>query len=50
MTPIREALLLPLMLLSVALLGGLRIATTVRLVPPPLGLPLAGFSGRRLAT
>jgi hypothetical protein len=36
MTPIREALLLPLMLLTVALIGGLRIAAGVELVAPPL--------------
>ncbi len=34
MTPTREALVLPLLLLTVTLLGGLRVAETVRLVPP----------------
>ena len=36
MTPIREAIVLPLMLLTVALVGGFRVATTVKLVPPSL--------------
>jgi hypothetical protein len=36
MTAVREAIVLPAMFLTVALLGGLRIADTVRLVPPPL--------------
>ncbi len=36
MTPVREAVVLPAMFLTVALFGGLRIADTVRLVPPPL--------------
>ena len=36
MTPVREAIVLPAMFLTVALFGGLRIADTVRLVPPPL--------------
>ncbi len=36
MTAVREAILLPAMFLTVALLGGLRISDTVRLVPPPL--------------
>ncbi|MEO8522397.1 MAG: hypothetical protein ABI603_13605 [Acidobacteriota bacterium] len=34
MTTTREALVLPLLLLTVTLLGGLRVAETVRLVPP----------------
>ncbi|MEP6593444.1 MAG: hypothetical protein ABJC51_07120 [Acidobacteriota bacterium] len=34
MTTSREALVLPLLLLTVTLLGGLRVAETVRLVPP----------------
>lgn len=34
--PVREAFTLPLMFLTVALLGGLRIGTDVRLVAPPL--------------
>jgi len=36
MTAVREAIVLPAMFLTVALLGGLRIADNVRLVPPPL--------------
>jgi hypothetical protein len=36
MTAMREAIVLPAMFLTVALLGGLRVADTVRLVPPPL--------------
>lgn len=36
MSPVREALILPVMLLSVALIGGLRIASDVRFMPPPL--------------
>jgi hypothetical protein len=36
MTAIREALLLPGLLLTVALLGGLRVGGAVQLVPPPL--------------
>jgi hypothetical protein len=36
MTAVREAIVLPAMFLTVALLGGLRIGDTVRLVPPPL--------------
>ena len=36
MTPVREALVLPALFLSVALLGGFRAADTVRLVPPSL--------------
>jgi hypothetical protein len=36
MTPIREAIVLPAIFLTVALLGGLRIATTVILLPPSL--------------
>jgi hypothetical protein len=36
MTALREAIVLPAIFLIVALLGGLRIAETVRLVPPPL--------------
>ena len=35
MTVIREALVLPGLFLTVALLGGLRSASAVRLVPPP---------------
>jgi hypothetical protein len=37
MTPLREALVLPLLFLSVALLGGLRLNADVRLLPPPAG-------------
>ena len=36
MTAAREALVLPLLFLTVALLGGLRTAAQVRLVPPPV--------------
>ena len=36
MTATREALVLPLLFLTVALLGGLRIANRVALLPPPL--------------
>ena len=36
MSVIREALVLPGVFLTVVLLGGLRIGSTVRLVPPPL--------------
>jgi hypothetical protein len=36
MTPLREALVLPCLFLTVALLGGLRLGADVRLVPPPL--------------
>jgi len=36
MTPAREAVFLPLMALTVALLGGLRIGAPVVLLPPPL--------------
>ncbi|MDQ3212026.1 MAG: hypothetical protein M3Q85_05075 [Acidobacteriota bacterium] len=36
MSPIREALVAPCVFLTVVLLGGLRIADTVRLVPPPV--------------
>lgn len=37
MTPLREALVLPCLFLSVALLGGLRLGADIRLVPPPAG-------------
>jgi hypothetical protein len=37
MTPLREALVLPFLFLSVALLGGLRLGADVRLVPPAAG-------------
>jgi hypothetical protein len=36
MTPIREALYLPLVFLTVTLFGGVRVADRVALVPPPL--------------
>jgi hypothetical protein len=36
MTATREAIVLPAAFLTVALLGGLRLAPTVRLVPPPV--------------
>jgi hypothetical protein len=36
MTPVREAIVLPLVFLTVVLLGGLRIAGDVRFVAPPL--------------
>jgi len=36
MTPLREAVVLPALFLTVTLLGGLRVSETVRLVPPPL--------------
>jgi hypothetical protein len=37
MSPLREAVVLPFLFLSVALLGGLRLGADVRLVPPPAG-------------
>ena len=36
MNPVREALVLPWIFLTVALLGGLRAGADVRLIPPPL--------------
>jgi hypothetical protein len=36
MTPLREAFVLPGLFLTVTLLGGLRVADTIRLIPPPL--------------
>jgi hypothetical protein len=36
MSPVREALVLPCLFLTVVLLGGVRAASDVRLVPPPL--------------
>ena len=36
MTPLRESFALPCLFLTVALLGGLRLGSDVRLVPPPL--------------
>jgi hypothetical protein len=51
MTPAREAIVLPCTFITVALLGGLRIAGTVRLVPPSvvalmLGIALLGTLAR----
>ena len=56
MTPAREAFLLPILFLTVTLLGGLRTAGQVRLVPPPLAalvlgmLLLAALSRSRVLT
>jgi hypothetical protein len=36
MTPVREAVTLPLIFLTVTLIGGLRVASTVKLLPPSL--------------
>ena len=36
MTPVREAIILPSIFLTVVLLGGLRVGATVKLVPPSL--------------
>ena len=36
MTPVREAVVLPALFLTVALLGGFRVGETVRLLPPSL--------------
>jgi hypothetical protein len=36
MTPLREALVLPALLLTVTLLGGMKITTRIAFVPPPL--------------
>ena len=36
MTPLREAIVLPSMFLTVALLGGLRVTDTIKLLPPSL--------------
>lgn len=44
MTATREAIVLPAILLTVTLLGGLRIAGTVRLVPPPLTALVLGVT------
>jgi hypothetical protein len=51
MSSVREAIVLPSIFLSVALMGGLRIAGTVRLVPPSvvallLGMALLGTLAR----
>lgn len=43
MSAAREAFALPLLFLTVALLGGLRTAGDVRLVPPPLGALVLGM-------
>ena len=37
MSPLRESIVLPCLFLTVALLGGLRLGTDVRLIPPPPG-------------
>jgi hypothetical protein len=37
MNPLREAIVLPCLFLTVALLGGLRLGADVRLIPPPPG-------------
>jgi hypothetical protein len=42
MTAGREAIVLPMLFLTVALVGGLRIVATVRLVPPPLAALVLG--------
>lgn len=44
MTPLREAFVLPTIFLTVTLIGGLRIADTVRLVPPPLSALVVGMA------
>ncbi len=54
MSIVREAIVLPCIFLSVALMGGLRIAGTVRLVPPSvmaliLGMALLGTLARARA-
>ena len=36
MSPLREAVVLPCLFLTVTLLGGLRVGSAVRLIPPPL--------------
>jgi hypothetical protein len=48
MTPLREAIVLPLLFLTVALCGGFRVAAGVKLVPPSLtalvlAVPLVGL-------
>lgn len=43
MTAVREAIVLPLLFLTVMLLGGLRVATDVRFVPPPLAALVLGL-------
>lgn len=43
MTPFREAVALPAIFLTVALLGGLRIGADVRLIPPPLASLVLGM-------
>ena len=43
MSTIREAIVLPCIFLTVALLGGLRIAGTVRLVPPSIVALMLGM-------
>lgn len=44
MSTIREAIVLPCIFLTVALLGGLRIAGTVRLVPPSIVALMLGMA------
>ena len=43
MTPAREALYLPLIALTIALLGGLRMGAPTALLPPPLFALVLGF-------
>jgi hypothetical protein len=43
MSATREAVVLPLMFLTVALLGGLRVGAVVRLVPPALAALVLGM-------
>lgn len=43
MTPLREAVALPAIFLTVALLGGLRIGADVRLIPPSLASLILGM-------
>lgn len=43
MTPLREAVVLPAVFLTVTLLGGLRVAGDVRLIPPSLSALVLGL-------
>jgi hypothetical protein len=43
MTPVREAFVLPILFLTVALLGGLRTGVPIRLIPPPLAALVLGM-------
>ena len=43
MSPLREAVVLPLMFLTVTLLGGVRTAADVRLIPPPVAALVLGM-------